>query len=610
MRRPHILKGNKATAYPTKVVAFDTETYSIETAPGEREQHLRLGVACYWRRRLEASGDTLDWLDFTSESEFWGWLCGRHTSRSKIVITSHNLSFDLAILHAFTQLPERGYTLTGYYCKGITTLATFKKKSRTLEFVDDTNFFAGTLESLSKLIDLPKLEVDFAAASDEALRIYCHRDVEIILELWRRWFAFLGEHRLGKWRRTLPSQAFGAFRHRFMHHRIAIHDHEPALKLERSAYHGGRAEVLRVGEYVGGPYYKLDVNSMYPYVMASYCYPTALYRYIEAPPLAYLEDKLKRYSVIARCDIEADDPAFALDVGGHKAYPTGRMTLTLCTNELRYVHDHGRILAIHALAYYRSAPIFVDYVQYFYRLKEQYHEQGNAAFRQITKGFLNYLYGKFGQRGLKDDVIGTCPLSEVKIVDCFDRETGKYFTLIFIAGQVIRRTQEDESYDSFPAIAAEVTANARLYLHHLITTAGREHVYYVDTDSLIVDGEGWYRLIPYIDESRLGALKVEGIATRIEIRAPKDYTFGDSQHTKGIRASAVEVGPDTFEQDKFPSLSGLLRQQQMDKYVIVKVRKKLRRRIYSGQVSPDGSVQPFVLPAVFPPQLEDGQLPL
>jgi hypothetical protein len=595
MRVAHFIRGNKSKAYPTRIILFDTETQATPIGPYAQRHELRLGVACYWHRRGENEPDTFDWITFRDPGSFWDWVLAHSYQKTRLVLASHNLGFDLPILRAFVELPSRGFKLRAFYSKGMTTLIRFRGHKCTLELVDNTNFFAGRLADLGEIVGIPKGNVDFDHVEDADLELYCHRDVEILLRLWQVWLQFIHEHDLGQWYRTLPSQAFGAFRHRFLDKPILIHDHEEALKLEREAYHGGRTEVLRVGRYQDGPYYKLDVNSMYPWAMREYSYPVALRGYKTAPTVPYLRKKLEKYHVVAEVEITTEDPAFQVHLDGHACYPVGKFWTVLTTEELRLVLRRGQIHAVNRLAFYSGAPIFRSYVDYFYPLKVKYTQEGNAPFRTISKGFLNFLYGKFGQRGIQDKLLGECPLGEFRIMECVEYETNKQYDLIYIGGQVIRREKKDESYNSFPAIAAEVTANARLYLWRLVSRAGRESVYYIDTDSLIVNREGMDRLTEVRDLTRLGALKLEGTASTLEIRAPKDYTFGGYTKIKGIRPNAEKLAPATFRQDKFPSIQGLLRSGEASDYVVTQQVKTLNRQVYSGVVTPSGFVRPFQL---------------
>lgn len=594
MRPAHILRGNKSREQWRHLILYDVEARRSPAGPSRERHVVVLIVAVEWVRR-NGRPDTLSWRYFGDVGEFWSWVTSRCYARTKLILSAHNLNYDLQVARAFTELPRRGYRLRSYYCKGTTTLVSFAADRRRIECIDSTNFWPGALADLAGLAGLEKIACDTQTCSMEDLQAYCRRDVEILLGLWQRWIAFIQDNDLGMMRKTLSAQAFGAYRHRFMPHNIYIHNYEPALALERRAYHGGRVEVLRAGSYQGETFTKLDVNSMYPYVMYEHEYPTMLASYRESPDLLELDLALRRYHVLADVDIEIGEPLVPIDEGKATCYPTGRLRACLTTGEIREVLDRGQITRVHRMALYRSAPIFKGYITELAELKAAYDRSGEPAYRAICKGLMNYLYGKFGQAGLRDTIIGDCDPAEFRILPVVDADRGETYELIMAGGSVIRRDREGESYHSFPAICAEVTANARLYLARLIAIAGREHVWYVDTDSLIVDPEGHERLKHLIHPIRMGKLKVEGQSDRLMINAPKDYSLGDDVKIAGVRRNALKLAGSRYAQDKFPSIQGRLRSGDSGPYETERIVKRLQRRIRSGAVGPDGVVRPWQL---------------
>lgn len=73
---------------------------------------------------------------------------------------------------------------------------------------------------------------------------------------------------------------------------------------------------------------------------------------------------------------------------------------------------------------------------------------------------------------------------------------------------------------SLVRISSYITAKARALLRTVIQAVGDIHVYYMDTDSLITDveiGEEW------LDEHRLGALKLEARIEQGYFISPKNY---------------------------------------------------------------------------------------
>ena len=72
--------------------------------------------------------------------------------------------------------------------------------------------------------------------------------------------------------------------------------------------------------------------------------------------------------------------------------------------------------------------------------------------------------------------------------------------------------------------------------------AGMENIYYCDTDSLFLNREGYDNLdlAGYLDNDRLGALKLEGIG-QAEIWGAKLYQFGEDVHRKGVPNGSVQT---------------------------------------------------------------------
>ncbi len=149
---------------------------------------------------------------------------------------------------------------------------------------------------------------------------------------------------------------------------------------------------------------------------------------------------------------------------------------------------------------------------------------------------------------------------------------------------------------SMVPIAAHVTDQARMLLWRFMEMVGIDNVLYCDTDSLIIEQQHLHRLDQVLHDTQLGALKVEGVADSLELRNPKDYTFGQETKTKGLSARAVQDKEGFWHQAQFPGLHSLLRGGYRDGFPIRQVKKKFTSAYDKGTVSPTGVVQPFVFP--------------
>ncbi len=604
-RHAHVLQPVIVEARPTSVIFFDTETRTDMQPNGSKKHRLKLGCAshCYNQRgevlKLQKS------IVYRSPLEFWEFVNSRCREKSLTYLTAHNIVFDLTVLDGFRQLPDHGWKLDSFYTKGIVSLFRWSNGTRKIVCLDNTNLFPGKLARWGELLDKPKLSVDFDTVSDQDLITYCQRDVEIMVDLWRLWLKFLDDNKLGSFKPTLASTAFNAWRFRFLKDKVHIHADAQALALERESYHGARVECLWTGHRDDGPFYYLDANSMYGYILSRYNFPAGLYSYTDHASIYHLMKRLEKCSVIAQVTLKTDDNPFPVMVDGHLAYPLGEFWTTLTTPELLLAAERGWLREVHSMAWYRQAPIFRTFILELYELRKSYQRSGNSGFSEISKLLMNSLYGKFGQNGIVQTVIGSCPLEELWSETIISHTTGKVYRHLALAGQIYEERHEGEGYHSFPAIAAHVTAYARLYLWRLMRKVPPEHVFYVDTDSLIVDQVGLESLKPLLSATELGLMKVELTSPWLIVNAPKDYAMLDRRRLKGVSLSAKEIEPGVFAQDQWVRLSGMLRAGDMNGFTVKQVVKRQRRVIHSGLVLPSGWVQPFVLRLAEPVALEE-----
>ncbi len=616
-REEHQLSQTSGNSRPSRVIFFDTETSPTILSLKKTQHDLRLGHAKYCRTRRGEVLKEQDSITFKTQQEFWDWVLTKPAIKEHTFLVSHNLNYDIPIMKTFSTLEAAGWHVMSFYTKGMVSvirweyyypacqchklwLKTGGKKGKKppnakLTAIDNTNFFAGTLSSWGEPLGLPKLKTDFLG-EDHQLIDYCIRDVEIIMHLWRLWFDFLDKHNCGNWKYTIGSTALNAFRSNYMSHYIKIHNQIPAINLERKSYKGGRVECFYKGLYEDQDFYLLDVNSMYPFVMSENQYPRELLSMHTKYPHKRLRDNIDNYSFIADCTINTQQPYFAHKVNNKTCYPVGQFRTTLTTPELQLCLDNNWLTKIHQIARYSKDNLFTDYVDHFYSTRMAYKENNQPLWVKLCKLMLNSLYGKFGQKGYEDILIGFGDMDDFEHIPTLVFETGEWVDRFHIAGTVIERIAKFEHWNSFPGIAAHVTAFARIHLYNLILSAGRENVYYCDTDSIIVNTAGYRKVYSQLDTTKLGQLKLETQSDFLEVHAPKDYRMSDRTKIKGIRKNATQISANVYQQERWPKLPGLLRSDSLDTYVVETIEKRLNREVTSGKVfSSSGRVLPYRL---------------
>jgi len=591
-RRCHWLSKNKRSTRPDALLFLDAEAHISGSSESAQEHVFRLGTAAFCTYSPESGLQEVEWRDFSWEGDLWNWVEKLAAEHDDLLLISHNIDYDARLCRAFFYLPHLGWSPSYCIMARSCTMFVWERSDRKITLLDNMNLWQASVAQLGESVGLPKLEVDFETATDEELLIYCRRDTEILVRLWQSWFQFLDEHDLGSFGITAAKQAFNAYRHKFMPCHIGIHNNAAAVGLARAAYRGGRSECFFIGKAPPGPYYKVDVNGLYAAMMSWYPQPAKLVKVIQNVPVDFLDYLLNQYLIVAEVALEARAPIYTYRLAGRNAYPTGSFLTTLTTPELQIALINREIRGIGQVALYTPADLFSGYIDYFTPLRQKYKATGDVAQSRMCKLLRNSLQGKFGQLGHTQDVIGDAPIDKVAVRRWLDAETGRDCVDWTFGGKTIRQYNEGEPWDSLPAIPAHVAAYARIYMWSLIKLAGREHTFYIDTDSLIVDEIGYCNLAGIMDPVKLGFLKLEGVAEDLEIFAKKDYRFGDLRTLKGIKSNAVELAPDLFEQWHFSTIKYAFMEGNLDGVKVRKVQKRQHYGAIAGTVGEDGWVRP------------------
>lgn len=594
-RRCHWLRKNRKSRRPETLVFVDVESH-LTPLDDKRDEHtFRLGWACLAHYEPEPGLQVAEWFSFSDVLDFWFWLMSHNQEHEQIYIIGHNIAYDARLLRAFSILPANSYHPDYAIMAESCTFFSFKSGESQIHLLDNTNYWQVSLEVLGQEFGLPKSNVDFATVTDEELETYCKRDVEILVKVWSFWLAFLDEHNLGDFAITSSSQAWNAYRHRFMDCQIGIHNRKDAIDLERASYRGGRTEVFRVGSFNSQPYYKLDVNGLYAYCMATYPHPQKLLKIVKGRNPDELSRLMERWLAIADVIVETDEPLYPYRYQYQNSFPVGVFRTQLTTPELRLALVKNHVRAIGQVALYEPADLFSDFIGTLTPLRQKYKQAGDVGRSLICKLLRNGLYGKFAQKGYKQEILGDAPLDKVAVRRWVHGETGEKCVDWTFGGKTIRQYYKGESFDSFPAISSHTTAYARVHMASLIELAGQENVFYMDTDSLIVNGDGYARLGLTIDAYKLGHLKVEGVSDHLEIYAKKSYIFGDKRTLKGIKSKAERIDADTWLQTHFTTLNYAFRSGNLDNVTTYDVEKCLKHTVTTGIVHKDGTVAPLQL---------------
>lgn len=578
------------------MIYLDTET-DIYSDDSETFKHkLVLGWACSTRRRSNGQWTKGDWFYFEEVDAFWDWLEQTVKAKTTTYLWAHNTDFDMSVLGLSEQAPRRGWDMGNPIIESPPYMVRLKKDTKQVVLTDTFNIYSTSLDALSEVIGNQKGDYNTAKNDRESLKQYCHQDVQICRQIVESHFQYIDDHDLGPHCLTAASQAWATFRYRFLNHKVRIDDNVNALSLARSCYYGGWTDARYIGPIDQILYY-LDINSMYPYIMKTYAVPTVLVGWRDDLKVKDLRRLLNSYLCVARVTINTTDTVYPLRTKSKLLFPTGRFETSLSTPELVRALLNNEIEKVHEVAWYHGEKIFSDYVDYVTGLRREAKEAKNKLYDLVAKLLGNSLYGKTGQQGIVwDRVIPTQKPGLYKIDPILSLDDGRLIEQRVVGNVIQQKSLTPESRYSHPAIPAHITAYGRSDLYDLIWQAKEQNVYYHDTDSLVVNEEGYQLLSPVIDSHELGKLKLETIVKKGYINGPKDYMFNDEVKLKGVKESAAKVDDRTFIQTQWIGTRGRIHGDGDTEPKMRLVVKKLSREYNKGHLLASGRTRPYHLP--------------
>jgi hypothetical protein len=341
----------------------------------------------------------------------------------------------------------------------------------------------------------------------------------------------------------------------------------------RPFYFGGRCEAFEVGELRANDSWQIfDVNSMYPYVMASQKHPVSgvpSYTRRITPRTHFAYINATSHGALPR---KADD--------GSLSFPHTRGDFHACIHEIRAAEEVGA-LTIHKVYWAAEFDVesdFSEFVLPFYQQRLEAKARGDKIATLFLKLVLNSSYGKFAQdprkyenflydpesipfpqmcgRSCEQTDAGGNPLPCeshcVKLAEDAEPQYAKdgwYLHTRRGDKCIYARPQKRRGNVGFfnVATAASITSAARAQLLRGLHAAKRP--IYCDTDSIICEGLDQTLALKYgmvLDENELGAWKTEAEGDTACIAGKKLYAVFDKgesikKASKGVRLTAEQI---------------------------------------------------------------------
>lgn len=402
----------------------------------------------------------------------------------------------------------------------------------TVRFLDSYHLLkSGLNKSAKAFIGKEKINVDGKNAwkeykkDKEKVIEYVKQDCILLLEILEKFadivFSLAKIPRLGI---TLPATSLAVFKTGYLKRDIMIPNDDDEKEKLREAYHGGRVEVFKMGEFEKVKIY--DINSLYPYIMKTLSVPVCG----TSIKVEGLEKGVPGCYKI-RWNQRDEYPAILLSKG--KGAKKGEGWYFSPEVELldKYGVDYE---VLEGMVYNEHEILFSDFVDILYNFRMKNKEN---AIGEVCKLLMNSLYGKFGQRPERSTLFIANSFEEITAAI---RASKDGISIVSIADGIYSGTEEAMIPHEHVGIAGMITSGARAYLYNAMRRVKNGHVIYCDTDSVHIDASKGVDMGSSYIGGNIGQFKREFEGCGIYL-GKKMYALqnsgGDKVRIKGVRIS-------------------------------------------------------------------------
>lgn len=506
-------------------------------------------------------------FEFARPSGFWAWIHRIATAKSPINIVCQRSRLTLPAIGLFGQIDNGAIRLSWPSIRGGKDAPADGKLNHGLVVLSSPpTIIVGRLctGSILRVLDVANWGVDHIDLGEPKTASETAEAIERVVT----WLVgTVKQHSLGLFRWTLAGQAMAAWRHGRMGAKVVVHDERPIQELERAGFYGGRISVfycfpiLRAGDLLPqepivppwgpihqphGPVYGVDVNGLFGACMKDCLYPRRLADWRVYGKDVWNGTLTEPEACIARVVIHTADETYPVKGSKDTEYPRGTYETVLAGPELAQAVRLGRVLKVGSWARYELADLFSGCIDEWWQARCAASGEYARLERRFWKRLPCSLYGKFSQRNqgwvAAPKVQSPGPWRQWYTVD----QNGERMNAYRSIGPHVQVLEDGgPSPNSFCAISAFVTSNARLVMDRIRTVAREGHYYYQAVDSLYVSQAGYNRLVTanLINTDSLGLLKLEGRWDTAHFRAAGQYRL-DTTETAAGRKGDAQKGPD------------------------------------------------------------------
>jgi hypothetical protein len=562
----HFIPPNEAVRVPTRHVMLDSESRRTPIAGGER-QEWRNAALCLANRT-----DRGNWIEHWDAPEspeaLWKEIDAFTREDARTIVWAHNLGYDLRITHALPELLKLGWEYEFGNNAPRALWMRWRKNGATLILADTMAIWPTKLDNIAKALGVGRPQLPAEAASEAAWHERARADTEVLTGALKWYLEWLRREEMGNWQVTGAGQSWAAWRHRWLDHRVCVHDDEEAIKAERKAMWTGRCEAWQHGTGSGRKIIEYDFALAYARIAQREDVPVKLKGMIEAPSLDRLVALLGRNRILLECEVTTDVAILPTTIQGRMAWPVGTFTTTVWDPEWTAAMRAGVSITPLRAWVYLAKPALRSWADWIISRLEGPESDASAMERLVVKHWARALIGRLGLRYQKWEDFATSDESTISRSRGTDLDTGTDFELQQIGTKIQMATEIVESPNSVPMVPGYVMSCARAQLWKWMSRLEPEDLLYVDTDSLVVTRKGQRVLESFREELVADRLVIKGIYNSWWIAGPRQVRFGPDLRIAGVPKGAQRAADGTMTGEVWDTYPEAMRARSVRSVVV------------------------------------------
>lgn len=552
-RATHWVRPNHQCRIPKRWISFDTEALT-EKGDNEEIQHWRSGAAVRWRTDLKR-GIAEETILPKAPDELWSWVNEYCKKGHRTILVAHGLGYDIRISRAFNILPNYGFTLDWCNLDRNVSAMTWRSDHGTLVICDLFTYLPMPLFEVGNLLDLPKLRMPGVHASQDDWDTYCARDALIVAHAVRDLVHYISESELGNWQPTGAGMAYSTWRHKFMTHKVLVHNETDVLDAERAAMHTGRAEAWRHGVVSDGPWHEVDMRSAYTRIAQDSELPAKYKFSCGHISQKQYEELSHTFRILAQVRVTTDVPVVPFDNGERTIWPVGTFTTWLWDVEINEALAEGASIHFLRAHVYTKAPLLRDWATWVLMVMGGGDINASRVVTKWTKHCGRALIGRLSLRVPSWEYFGANPIGRPGISYDVDYQTGQITRMMHVGDKTFAETARTEGRDSLPQITGWIVAECRVRLWQAMRAAGFDNIAHIDTDSVLCNRKGLDNIRSTYAGSFDVLWQVKATWQTLLVYGPRNIRAGRDRKLSGVPKKAVEVEPNVFQGEQWRGLA-------------------------------------------------------